>query len=923
MSINKKIVCIILLLTSSLIGCKEKDTPSFLTIEEKKVNLLATPCSKEVIVKTNIDNWTFSVQQESKGWLTAKKQGSLLTISVSENTEMEPRKGSIQVSGGSFSETIIVEQLGQAPAILTSSDIYTLPPEGGEINLGITSNIDYDVVIPADAPWIKIKPRAGGPAQRVMITKEFLYLVDFNKLETERQAYILIKQRNGDLEKKVLVVQKSQSGYPGTSSGNDIKDDIKVPVFRGAASSAQSGTGIENSFDGNMSTIYHSSWNNAGANYFPITLEYFFENQESIDYFVYYPRNDGYNGHFKEVEIWVSTQDNPSYVKTMDYDFKGSSSATKVSFAKPVVKPKSVKFIVKSGAGDEQGFAACAEMEFYKKNQDNFDPLTLFTDLTCTELKPGVNMEVIEKVSNNLYRNMAYYMLKGTYPREFRIQDYKAWPHPHAWAKANKTNTMSLLDNPTGISVAKDEDLIVFVGNTHGNTLSLKVQNLNTPGGDGYGNASFYPLSQGVNKLKMRNKGLAYVFYHTPNYQSAPPVKIHFATGKVNGYFDSRKHAAGDWVKYLNAAVDEYFDVLGEHAHITFPTEGFRHYAPNNGAELIAAYDNLVRQEKEFMGLMKYNRPTVNRAYFHAVYSGYMYSTSYRTAYNVGGEDVKRGMLDVDQFKSSPWGPAHEQGHSFQTRPGFLWVGMTEVTNNVHSLYIQTQWGNASRIETENMGRFNNRYEKAYYNSFVKNTPQPGEEDVFCKLVSLWQLQLYLAKARGNTDFYKDFYEKVRTTPDVSPDGKRQLDFVRKVCEVANCNLIPFFKRWGYLTPFDNKVEDYTPAIIKVTQSDIDQLEAEINAKNYPALTDKAEYICDSNWEIFKNKQSVQPGTAQKSGATITMNNWKNVVAYEVYEGNTLVFVSNKSSFKLDNPVTANTKVYAVAYNGNKTEVKF
>src|SRR5690625_7854218 len=88
---------------------------------------------------------------------------------------------------------------------------------------------------------------------------------------------------------------------------------------------------------------------------------------------------------------------------------------------------------------------------------------------------------------------------------------------------------------------------------------------------------------------------------------------------------------------------------------------------------------------------------------------------------------------------------------------------MTEMNNNFHSLYVQTQWGNTSRIETEPMGRYNKRYEKAYHNSFVKNIPHPGEEDVFCKLVSLWQLQLYFSNTGVYEDFYKDFYEKVRT----------------------------------------------------------------------------------------------------------------------------------------------------------------
>ena len=61
----------------------------------------------------------------------------------------------------------------------------------------------------------------------------------------------------------------------------------------------------------------------------------------------------------------------------------------------------------------------------------------------------------------------------------------------------------------------------------------------------------------------MKNKGLVYVFYHTPDYKVAPPVKIHFATGQVNGYYDSQKHQPSDWARLLNAAKDLYFDVLG------------------------------------------------------------------------------------------------------------------------------------------------------------------------------------------------------------------------------------------------------------------------------------------------------------------------------------------------------------------------
>ena len=908
------IILIIILLFNY--GCSEKQdkTPPFITVEKKSVHFNSLTSVTEITVKSNVADWSVFVESNATSWLEANVRGKSLVIVVDENREFTSRKADVTIIAGDLSETVVVEQLGTEPSILLSCESVNISSDGGEVDLEITSNIDYSIVIPSDASWIKQNSET---RSATMITEKIKFTVEWNTDETERSAELKIKQDNGTLEKTLYVIQQGLSGYTG-GSGDDILDDIKVPVSSATASSYQSGGEIEKSFDGDYSTIYHSNWTNSGDNYFPITLDYRFDDQESIDYIVYHPRPNGGNGNFKEVEIWASTESNPSLLKITDFDFMGSSSATKVVFDKPLINPTTIRFIVNSGTGDGQGFASCSEMEFYRFNTENFNPLSIFTDITCSELKPGITMKDIEEVSSNLHRNIALYLYNGTYPDEFRIQEFRAWPHPDAWSKKNKTSTLSLLDNPTGISVSENEDLVVFVGETNGYSISLKIQNLDMPGGDGYNNASFYPLSPGVNKLKARNDGLAYLFYHTPDYQNAPKIKVHFATGKVNGYFDSQKHQRSDWNRLLNNSVDKHFDVLGEYAHLTFPTQDFIKYASSNGPDLIDTYDDLVRLEADFMGLMKYNRPTVNRAYFHVMYHSYMYATSYRTAYNVG---TVGAILSVSDLRSDPWGPAHEMGHTFQTRPGFLWRGMTEVTNNVHSLYVQTQWGNDSRLESEDMGRFNNRYEKAYYSSFVHNTPHPGEEDVFCKLVSLWQLQLYFSNARGLTDVYKDLYEKVRTSPNKATAGEQQLEFIKMMCEITQTDLTDFFYKWGYLSPYDEIIDDYGAGRFLVNQNQIDEVIAEVKSKGYITLTDKIEYICDSNVDIYKNRLQVKKGTATVNGATLTMMGWDNVIAFEVYQGDNLLFVSNKSQFTLDQNYNDNIKAYALSYDGNRIEV--
>ncbi len=910
-------ISMVIFMAVVLNGCEEKGEPPFLTIDNTSVNFNFGSSMRNIAVKTNVENWTATVQPSAQSWISATPYGSMLKITVEENREPDTRRGEIIVAAGNVTETITVEQLGMEPAILLSSDDFTVPVDGGKLQLEVTSNVEYDIVIPAEANWVSVETATRSTD---MVKKEFRIDVKWNSSDEVRRTELVVKQQGGTLERKVHITQKAQEGYSG-SSKDDIKDDIKVTVKGGKASSYQGGEEIEKSFDNDYSTKYHSNWTNSGANYFPITLEYYFEGQESIDYLVYHPRTDGHsNGHFKEVEIWVATETEPALKKRMEFDFKGSGSATRVTFEESLLKPTTVRFVVKSGAGDGQGFASCSEMEFYRKNPENFNSSLIFTDQTCSELRPGVDLDDIKEIPNKLYRDIALYLFNGQYPSEFRIQTYKAWPHPDNWARENKTSTLSLLDNPTGIGVSQGEDLIVFVGDTRGYSLSLKVQDLDKPEGDGYNNASFYPLSPGVNKLKPRNKGLGYIFYHTPDYQAAPTVKIHFATGEVNGYFDSQKHNSSDWNRLLNGAVNKHFDVLGKYAHLTFETEALKTHARNSGTQLIDRYDDLVRLEQEFMGLMKYNRPTVNRAYFHVMYTSYMYATSYRTAYNASTQST---ILNPETLKKSPWGPSHEMGHTFQTRPGFLWHGMTEVTNNVHSLYVQTQWDNPSRIESEDMGRYNNRYEKAFHNSFVNNTPHPGEGDVFCKLVSLWQLQLYFANAKGFTDIYKDLYERIRTSPNKPTPGEQQLDFVRAICDITKTDLTRFFTRWGYLSPFDDEIDDYGKRRFTVTQQQVDDLVAEIEAKGYAPMTEVIEYICDANWQLFRDKLPVQAGTAMKNGAKLTMSGWKNVVAYEVYEGDNLVFVSNRNAFTLDNPASSNTKVYALAYNGNKTEVLF
>jgi len=663
----------------------------------------------------------------------------------------------------------------------------------------------------------------------------------------ERTGAITLTSEEAQLTVNLPVAQSGNNRPAFTGS-----DDVKITVSSAIASSQQNSTdqSIQMSYDGKMDTHYHSSWSNTR---FPVRLTYNFAGVPGMDYLMYYVRTSGDNGKFQELEIWVADNGSSDLRKYGDYNFNGGSA--RVGFVPPLVNPTQVEFRVKSGVG---GFASCAEMEFYRKAEGSFDYLTVFADPSCSSLKEGVTREAIDAIPDLFFKDMALKIFLNIYDNTgFRAQEYRAWVHPDAQNAdhVNKASPYSLRDNPTGIYIKKDEDLLVFAGNTQGQSLSLVTQYLPDYSTGGWGVQNTYPLAAGMNKIKAKANGLIYLQYYSAQGENAPKVKINFATGAVNGYFDSQKHSAGDWSKFLNAATAPDFDLLGKSVHLTFPVEKFKAYTPD-GKALVDEWDRMVQIQHDFMGLNKYNRAVKNRIYCHVDYdpnASYMYATSYHTGYSI---PPLNDILDAGRFKTNGiWGPAHEVGHVHQLQPGLRWIGMTEVTNNIYSLYSQTTFGNTSRLTQENkyVPAFNVLLEKNISHNDAKAI---GNDAVWRQLVPFWQLKLYLCDVLGKTDFYKDLFEEYRTQPNpgtaAQTDGRFQLHFVRTACKIANLDLTEFFEKWGFLTPVDLTVNDYSSNKFTVTQAQVDALKAEIAGKNYPKPPKDFTRITDTNKDTYK-----------------------------------------------------------------------
>lgn len=514
-----------------------------------------------------------------------------------------------------------------------------------------------------------------------------------------------------------------------------------------------------------------------------------------------------------------------------------------------------------------------------------------FADDACSVLKQGITDAEIESIPQEEMRNLAKALKAGDYETEFRVAEYRPYQHPSVMAAVNKTGKYSLRDNPTGIYVDKGDIMYIYINNVYeGANISINIQDV----GEGYNNNKTIALKEGLNRVEAPISGLIYLFNHVEDNipllletedekraAAAKTITAHFLFGKVNGYFDIAKHKTNEkWHEILSKAQWRDIDALGLYSHVTWNVEQFKgnNVQSNAGVETdivrsLENTDRLVYLEQEFLGLKKYNKMFNNRMHLCVDYQAASpNATDYRTVYNYS-RSYAEPFCNPDKFASRLWGPAHEVGHVNQTRPGLKWSGMTEVTNNLTALYVQTSFGLQSKLQTDkgnpkdengqglpNYSSLKNLYE-------ISNAYIVDKKRAHClpsidinlhetQLVPFWQLKLYICDALGQSDFYKDLYEYFRTHKSPSDEGKNQglnqLDFVRQACRISGVNLLDFFEKWGFLTPVNTQLNDYGTKSFIITQNQVDELRKEIEDAGYEKAADNLWLITDNTWENYK-----------------------------------------------------------------------
>jgi hypothetical protein len=774
---------------------------------------------------------------------------------------------------------------------------------------------------------------------------------------------------------EIINVTGSECNLP-TDEFVAFQDTKITPNLSGSsASNFQPEENIENSFDNDINTLYHSNYDTSPTA-FPISLIYNFDGNTPLDYLIYIPRQDGgYNGNIGKVKVSYNTAANPNYVEIKSFDFLQENKAKRLNFGSQI-KPANIKIEVLDGVNS---FASIAEMEFYTTNPSTVDTSSfkaLFKDNIYSGLNSGVTQQQINTIPSPFYKALAQCYLDGKYKTNDRVKEHVSYKPITTINKDYKLANYNAFENPTGIVFSKDKLSIVIAENIPaGETVSLRIRDFAS---EANVTDSNYQLVNGVNIIAAKNDGLGYVSYYSDN-QNLPKIKVNVPSGVVNGVFYTYKTTSQDWKQYLENNAYPKIDLVGYYTQLMFDKAPIKLYNYESPQKLVDMYDKITKSERELMGFFKYNKNFNTKQFVFTESKGGWHAGEFGVHLEISSAwGGPASSLSVDNLDL--WGIAHELGHTNQVRPDIKWIGTTEVTNNIYSTWATYKLNkpgvNYIRLEDETGDATNypkvkgNRYGEFLKHTLInkKNFNEITIDPHFRRSVPLWQISLYYQlagalKGAPELAFDYDMSDELTANPPAAPsgidyahwhafvaerarnrdaskltDGELNMNFLKDVADAVQEDLTDFYTNVGFLTPVDITITDYSVTRLNVTQQMIDDVKTYIKSKNYPKpVSPVMHYLNSFNVNIFKNK-SVLSGTTGLGANKITNTNgtfievetakWPNAVAYETLDSkDQLISVSvlgtgDITAVKTLVDFTGDAqKVFAVGFDGKKIQV--
>ncbi|PRT22267.1 M60 family metallopeptidase [Bacillus wiedmannii] len=343
---------------------------------------------------------------------------------------------------------------------------------------------------------------------------------------------------------------------------------------------------------------------------------------------------------------------------------------------------------------------------------------------------------------------------------------------------------------PTGIYIKPNEQVTITVSGTQKIRAIIGTHQYDKEWG------KEIDLSPGSNTISSPNGGVL----GFDNYQGTGTVKVQVTQGgSPIPFFELGKHTKDDWIAMMNKYPDAHaVQLKSERAVLTVTRDSANKYIVNQDpVPLLNKYDEMIRAQDRISGLSETDPNPLHRSTRRIwafvenpnAQSWGMYASRDGAVFTTAGEAIK-STLNVNEFG---WGQMHEAGHARQQYP-WTWNdlrGMGEVTVNLYSLAADKKLypNKPTRLESE--GDYNRAF------AYLKQTNKEYKniDDLFVKLVMLWQLHL----AYGD-EFYPNLHKLYREIPEdqlPKTDEDKIQAFIYNTSKVAKQNLLPFFDQWG------------------------------------------------------------------------------------------------------------------------------
>ena len=190
----------------------------------------------KVKVTTNLE-YTVEIPAEAKAWLsvadTRAVREETLTFTVAKNETFDERSATVELKGadGKVLQSIVFKQKGEEKVFDTDGEgNYVVEAVGGEVEVKVTTNLEYTVEIPAEAKaWLSVADT------RAVREETLAFTVAENASFDERSATVELKGADGKVLQSIVFKQKGEEKVFDTDGeGNYVVEavggEVKVKV---------------------------------------------------------------------------------------------------------------------------------------------------------------------------------------------------------------------------------------------------------------------------------------------------------------------------------------------------------------------------------------------------------------------------------------------------------------------------------------------------------------------------------------------------------------------------------------------------------------------------------------------------------------------------------------------------------------------